>query len=744
MALCFSLPRRLAIANLSLFSLPAKTRPLDFTQFTSFQFPLSTFKFFKSCSTSPLYLDPYFYNDNLLYNHIDLVSYYTFLLDKLTHKSHLNEIHARLYVSGLQFNGFLVTKFINVSANLGEIHHARELFDEFPDPYVFVWNAIIRGYSVHNMFTSAIEMYTKMQEMGVRPDCFTLPPVLKACCGSSAVEIGRAVHGHIFRHGFESDVFVQNALVALYAKCGQIERARMVFDELDDRTIVSWTAIISGYAQNGHPMEALKFFKQLRELDVELDWIVLVSVLRAYTDVEDLKQGKCVHGFVFKIGLELELDLRISLTAMYAKCGQPMVAKFLFHQMEVSNVILWNCMISGFAKNGYANEAVELFWRMISKNIRPDEVTVRSTILACAQVGSLEQARWMDNYISDTNYRNDVFVNTALIDMYAKCGSVELARKVFEQTVNRDVVVWSAMVMGYGLHGQGREAIGLFGAMKQAGVCPNDVTFIGLLTACNHSGLVEEGWELFHSIRDYGIEPRHQHYACVVDLLGRAGYLEKAYDFIMNMPIEPAVSVWGALLSACKIYRHVKLGEYAAEQLFSLDPLNTGHYVQLSNLYASVRLWDGVAKIRILMKERGLSKDLGYSTIDINGKLQVFRMGDKSHPRSKEIFKELDRLERRLKQAGFLPDTDSVLHDLNSEDKEDTLCNHSERLAIAYGLISTPPGTTLRITKNLRACVNCHSATKLISKLVCREIVVRDANRFHHFKDGLCSCGDYW
>ncbi|KAA8524531.1 hypothetical protein F0562_010954 [Nyssa sinensis] len=600
------------------------------------------------------------------------------------------------------------------------------------------------GYSRHNMFSDAIEMYSKMHEAGVTPDCFTLPHVLKACSGVPAVEIGRAVHGQIFRHGYESDVFVLNGLVALYAKCCQIDRARIVFDGLYDRTIVSWTSIISGYAQNGQPMEALRIFRQMRELNVGPDWIALVSVLRAYTDVEDLEQGKTVHGCVIKMGLEFEQDLRIALTAMYAKCRQVMVAKSLFDQMEVPNVILWNAMISGYAKNGYAEEAVDLFRGMISKNIRPDSVTVTSTILACAQVGSLEQARWMDDYISNSDYRNDVFVNTALIDMYAKCGSVELARKVFNQTLNKDVVVWSAMIVGYGLHGRGREAIDLFYAMKQAGVNPNDVTFIGLLTACNHSCLVEEGWEFFHSMRDYRIEPRHQHYACVVDLLGRAGYLNQAFDFIMNMPIEPAVSVWGALLSACKIYRHVTLGEYAAEQLFSLDPLNTGHYVQLSNLYASVRLWDRVAKVRVLMRERGLSKDLGYSMIEINGKLQAFRIGDKSHPKSKEIFEEIESLERRLKAAGFVHDTESVLHDLNYEDKEETLCNHSERLAIAFGLISTPPGTTLRITKNLRACVNCHSATKLISKLVDREIVVRDANRFHHFKDGFCSCGDYW
>lgn len=629
-------------------------------------------------------------------------------------------------------------------SNLGEIHYARNMFDEFLDPDIYLWNAIIRGYSRHNLFEQALYMYLKMQSAGVSPDRFTIPYVLKACSGKTDIEMGRIVHGHIFRYGFESDVFVQNGLVALYAKCSQIERARIVFDGLNDRTIVSWTSIISGYAQNGQPVEALKFFYQMRQCNVKPDWIALVSVLRAYTDVEDLKQGKSVQSCVIKMGLDFEPDLLVSLTAMYSKCGLVSVARLLFDQMEIPNLILWNAMISGYAKNGYADEAVNLFRKMISKNLTPDSITVRATILACAHVGSLELARWIDGYISKSEYRSDVFVNTALIDMYAKCGSVNLARKVFDRTTDKDVIVWSAMIVGYGLHGRGREAIDLFHSMKQAGVHPNDVTFVGLLTACNHSGLVEEGWGFFQYMTDYGIKARHQHYACVVDLLGRAGYLNKAHDFILDMPIEPGVTVWGALLSACKIYRHVPLGEYAAKKLFALDPLNTGHYVQLSNLYASARMWDRVQKIRIIMREKGLNKDFGYSLIEINGKLQAFRVGDKSHPRSKEIFEELENLERRLKEAGFVPDTESVLHDLNYEDKEEMLCNHSERLAIAYGLISTPPGTTLRITKNLRACVNCHSATKMISKLVQREIVVRDANRFHHFKDGFCSCGDYW
>ncbi|KAL8088114.1 pentatricopeptide repeat-containing protein At3g12770 [Apium graveolens] len=682
--------------------------------------------------------------ENNSYNDFNPESYYTSCLDKITHVKPLQQLHARLLVSGLHYNGFIITKLLNISSNFGLIHYARKVFDEFPDPYVFLWNAIIRGYSMQNMFSEAIKMYLRMHECGVRPDGYTIPHVLKACGGLSSVRIGRAVHGHIFRLGFDWDVFVQNGLVSLYAKCSRIDVARVVFDRVDDRTVVSWTSIISGYAQNGQPWEALEIYREMRRVSEELDWVTLVSVLSAYTDVNDLQQGKAIHGCIIKMGLEFESDLRIALTTLYAQCGELVVAKSLFDQMEVPNVMLWNAMISGFAKNGCAEEAIELFWNMLSKEIKPDSITIRLAILACAHAGSLEQARCMDEFITSSDNRHDIYVNTALIDMYSKCGSVELARRVFDRILNKDVVVWSAMIVGYGLHGHGREAINLFHAMIQEGVTPNDVTFVGILTACNHSGLVEEGWHFFHCMRHYGIEPRHQHYACLVDLLGRAGYLEQAYHFIRQMPIEPHVSVWGALLGACKIYRHMTLGEYAAERLFSLDPYKTGHYVQLSNLYASVGFWSGVAKVRVMMKERGLSKDLGYSLIEINGKLEAFRMADKLHPRSKEIFKELEILERRLKAAGYVPDTESVLHDLSHEDKEEALCNHSERLAIAYGLISTSPGTTVRITKNLRACVNCHSATKMISKLVNREIVVRDASRFHHFKDGLCSCGDYW
>ncbi|CAN1131566.1 Pentatricopeptide repeat-containing protein At3g12770 [Linum perenne] len=534
---------------------------------------------------------------------------------------------------------------------------------------VYLWNAIIRCYSRHSLFRDAVSMYGRMQLVWANPDSFTFTCVLKACSGLPALEMGRRIQGQIFRHGFDSDVFVQNGLVTFYAKRGEIELANKVFGRLSDKTIVTWTSMISGYAQNGKSLEALRVYGQMRNTNLTPEWITFVSVLKAYIDIEGLEGGKCIHGCTIKMGFELVPDLVVALTAFYAKCGQ----------------------------NGHAEEAVELFRRMVNKKVGPDSISVTSSISACGQ------------HLLICMQNVEVLTCLAIF---------------FNRTGDKDVVMWSAMIAAYALHGQGQEAIDLFTAMRHTGVQPNDVTFVSLLSACNHSGLVEDGWKLFHCMREYGIEPRHQHYACVVDLLGRARYLDRAYEFIRNMPIEPGVSVWGALLTACKIHRHVTLGEYAAERIFTLDQFSTGHHVQLSNIYASARMWDHVSKMRVLMKEKGLSKDLGYSSIEINGKPQVFQVGDKSHPRFTEILEKLVSSERRLKELGFFTDTESVLHDVNQEEIEETLCNHSERIAIAYGLISTPPGTTLRIIKNLRACVNCHAAIKLISEIENREIIV--------------------
>nr|ADE77588.1 unknown [Picea sitchensis] len=310
---------------------------------------------------------------------------------------------------------------------------------------------------------------------------------------------------------------------------------------------------------------------------------------------------------------------------------------------------------------------------------------------------------------------------------------------------NKNVVSWNAMIVGYGMHGHGEDALVLFTQMQQRGVKPNEITFISVLSACSHAGLVDEGWKCYNCMTlDYAITPTVEHYACMVDLLGRAGHLNEAWDFIEKMPIEPGASVWGAFLGSCRIHCNIELGERVAELLLNLDPDNAGYYVLLSNIYAAAGRWDDVAKVRKMMKEKDVKKSPGCSLIEVNNKLHSFVVGDISHPQTEAIYAMLETLARQMEAVGYVPCTDFVLHDVEEEIKENMLFAHSEKLAIAFGLISTRSGTSIRITKNLRVCGDCHSATKFISKIVKREIIMRDLNRFHHFKDGLCSCGDYW
>ncbi|RWW70597.1 hypothetical protein BHE74_00021733 [Ensete ventricosum] len=339
----------------------------------------------------------------------------------------------------------------------------------------------------------------------------------------------------------------------------------------------------------------------------------------------------------------------------------------------------------------------------------------------------------------------DVYVGTSVVDMYCKCGRVRMAKKAFDRMKEKNILSWSAMVAGYGMHGHGHEALKVFHEMMRSGEKPNYITFVSVLAACSHAGLVTEGRYWLDAMkRKFNIEPGVEHYGCVVDLLGRAGCVNEAYRLIKDMKVKPDFVVWGALLSACRIHKNVKLGEISARKLFELDPKNCGYYVLLSNIYADAGRWNDVQRMRVLIKSKGLVKPPGYSSVEFKGRVHVFLVGDKKHPQHIEIYNYLEKLRVRMLEAGYVPDTGSVLHDVDEEEKETVLRVHSEKLALAFAIINTAPGTTIHIIKNLRVCGDCHSAIKLITKLVEREVVVRDSHRFHHFRDGSCSCGDYW
>eukprot|EP01018_Ginkgo_biloba_P008991 Gb_03997 [translate_table: standard] len=561
---------------------------------------------------------------------------------------------------------------------------------------------------------------------------------------TSAKEI-KQIHAHMLRIGLDQNIFLVTKLVTVYATSGSVDKARLVFDKTSNRDVFLWNTMIRVYARNGLCGKALTLYYQMLQTSIQPNNFTFPIVLNACAGLSALKEGKAIYDDIVKYGFESDIYVRAALVDMYAKCGSLENARQVFEKMSKRDVVSWNGMIAGYAHNGRPKEALKLFTEMQLKKVKPNKVTMVSVLQASAHLGSLQQGKWVHEYIVRNGFELDVVVGTSLIDMYAKCGSLRIARELFDKISKRDVASWNAMIAGYGMHGRGEEALALFSEMQRAGIKPNHITFVGVLSACSHAGLVDEGRHYFNCIsRDYGITPLVEHYACVVDLLCRAGCLDEAQDFIKMMPIEPSASVLGALLSACRIHCNIELAEHVAERLFDLEPANAGYYVLLSNIYAAAGRWDDVKLVRAMMKERGVKKPPGCSLIEINNRVHEFIVGDRSHPQTEKIYAMLENLSRQMTEAGYVPDTNFVLHDVEEEVKENMIGSHSEKLAIAFGLVNTSPGTPIWIMKNLRVCGDCHSASKFISKISRREIIMRDVNRFHHFKDGSCSCGDYW
>eukprot|EP01018_Ginkgo_biloba_P005740 Gb_18207 [translate_table: standard] len=580
----------------------------------------------------------------------------------------------------------------------GKVDDARRLFDRMPERSVVSWTTMIGGYVREGRVEEARQLFGKMPKRNV----ISWNEMIAAYAQSGRMEEAR----HLFDQMPKRNLVSWTVMVSKYAQCGRIEDARKLFDKMPERNVVSWTAMVAGYAQNGRIEEARHLFDQMPERDV-VSWTAII--------------------------------------AGYAQDGRVEDAHHMFNEMPERNVVSWNAIIAGYEQNGRAGEALELFAQMRQTDLNPNQSTFASILSACATLAALERGKQVHDQTIKMGYGSDLFVGNALISMYSKCGNVNEAHQKFDQMVDHDVVSWNAIIGGYAQHGNGKKVLELFQQMQRAGIKPDSITFVGVLSACSHAGLVDEGWHHFDSMtREWSLTPRSEHYACMVDLLGRSGYLDEAEDFVNNMPFEPDASMWGALLGACRVHGNLELGNRAAECLFRLEPQNAGTYVLMSHIYAAAGRWNDVAKVRMMMKDHRIKKPVGCSWIEVRNSVHVFVAGDRSHPLTEIIYATLEKLGRQMEDAGYKSKSNSVLHDMEQHKKQQILCHHSEKLAIGFGLISTVPGMPIRITKNLRVCGDCHIVIKFISKIVRREIVVRDANRFHHFKDGLCSCMDHW
>lgn len=651
--------------------------------------------------------------------------------------------HSQVIKFGYQSTIFVCNSLMNMYSKCGLVQEARRVFSGMVNRDAVSWNSMIAGLVLNKFDFEALELFYLMRVAGVKPTQLSFATVIKLCANLKQLVFARQLHCCIVKEGFGSDDNIVTALMVAYSKCSELDGAFELFSSmLGARTVVSWTAIIGGYIQNGDIARGVFLFNEMRKENVEPNDFTYSILLTASPVISPFQ----VHVQVIKTNHQHAPSVGTALLAAYTKLGNTHEALSVFREIEGKDIVSWSAMLACYAQAGDSEGAVKLFREMAREGVKPNEFTLSSAIDSCASpTAAADRGKQFHAISIKSQYQDAICVSSALVTMYAKRGSIESAQEVFERQSERDLVSWNSMLSGYALHGYGKKALQIFGEMETRGLDMDSITFIGVITACAHTGLVEEGRTYFNSmVKDHQISPTMEHYSCMVDLYSRAGRLEVAFSLIKGMPFPANATVWRTLLGACRVHRNVALGELAAKKLISLEPMHSAAYVLLSNIYGAAGKWEERAIMRKLMDERKVKKEAGCSWIQVKNKVHSFIASDRNHPLSELIYAKLEETIIRLKKEGYCPNLDFVLQDMEEEHKETILAQHSEKLAIAFGLLTTPKGTPLQIAKNLRVCGDCHTVIKMISAIEEREIVVRDSNRFHHFRNGSCTCGDYW
>ncbi|KAD1826807.1 hypothetical protein R6Q59_006961 [Mikania micrantha] len=611
---------------------------------------------------------------------------------------------------------------------------------------LFKFIALRHKLNFQTQFLHNLSDPSRLFESRCRQDNFNNSSLLESVIWSislcSSIPICRLIHSRVVKCLNYNDWFVGDRLVSLYARLGFISDAHNLFDEIPDRDLVSWNSFISVFSKMGEVGLSLNAFYRMRHEDaMNPNEITLISLISGCGIVE----GGYVHGFAVKNGLLSERKVLNSFINMYGKYGCLNAASRLFQMIKLPNLVSWNSIIKIHVQNGLLEKGISYFNIMRGVEIYPDQATIVTVLQGCADIGVGKTVDAYHGYILCSGLDISVPTMTALLNVYAKSGRLTASCEIFREMREPDMIAWTAMLAAYAIHGYGRHAVDHFDFMVQKGFEPDHVTFTHLLSACSHSGLVNEGKELFKTMYSaYKVKPRLDHYSCMVDLYGRSGCLKDALVLIDSMPMEPNPGVWGALLNGCKVYGDIELGEEVAGKLITLNPSDPRNYIMLSSIYSKSGRWAEFAKVRALMKDQGLVKTAGCSFIEHDHKIHRFLVSDQAHPDIERIHAKLNDLMNKIGEAGYVANTEFVLHDVDEDVKGDLVRLHSEKLAIAFGLLVYSDNAPLIITKNLRICGDCHNMAKFVSRVENRVIIIRDTKRFHHFADGLCSCGDYW
>ncbi|OVA06724.1 Pentatricopeptide repeat [Macleaya cordata] len=586
---------------------------------------------------------------------------YSFVLKSCTHLKIGRTIHGHVIKLGFDLDVSVGNALEEMYGLCGKNGDGQKVFEEMSMKNLTYWNSLISECTQNGNPEESFWLFRKMIMEGLEPDSSTIINLLRSSVALNSLEAGRFIHLLIVFSNLGNDLSVNTALLTMYTKLGSLETANLLFEKMPEKDCVVWNIMILAYNRNGYTKEALELLMKMGRSGVRTDLFTALAAVSSAAELKSLEMGKQIHAHVIRNGSGYQVSVHNSLIDMYCKCGNLKSARNIFDLLLDKTVVSWSSMIKGYVNNGRTCNALSLLSKMKMDGVRFDAVTVINVLPACVNLGALEDVKYLHGYSIKNGLISVISVVTALLDSYAKCGCIEMAQKLFdeEEVDVKDIVSWNSMISAYSKHGNWDRCIELYTRMKNTKLRPDRITFLGLLTACVNSGLVKEGWECFNEMQEiYSFQPNQEHYACMVDLLGHTGHTKEAVDLIKSMPFEPDARVWGPLLSACKTDSDTKLAEFAAEKLINMEPKNAGNYVLLSNIYASAGKWDRVAKMRVVLRDKGLKKTPGVSWLEISGRVHEFRVADRSHPESEDIYTILGSLELEIKMNSSLHSPD--------------------------------------------------------------------------------------
>ncbi|KAF7836540.1 pentatricopeptide repeat-containing protein [Senna tora] len=652
--------------------------------------------------------------------------------------------HNRLQQMADKHSGLLDNYILQMYCNCRSFRDAEKLFDEMINRDLSSWTIIMSAYAREGYLDKAIRLFSHMLDLGIRPSPSIFSSLIGSLTNPSVLDLAKQIHSHLIRIGMTANVSFDTAISNMYVKCGWLEAAEVVANKMSRKNAVACTGLMVGYTQAARPRDALVLFAKMISEGVKLDEFVFSIALKACAALGDLDLGRKIHAYSVKLGLESEVSVGTPLVDFYVKCARFKSARQAFESIKEPNDFSWSAIITGCCQNGRFDEALKIFKSLRSKGVVLNSFIYTNIFQACSALSDLVYGAQVHADAIKKGQISYLCGESAMITMYSKCGQLDYAHQAFLSLEKPDTVAWTAIICAYAYHGKASEALTLFNKMQESGIRPNAVTFIGVLNACSHSGLVKVGKKYLNSmLGEYGVNPTIDHYNCMIDIYSRAGLLQEALEMIRSLPYKPDAMSWKSLLGGCWRHRNLEIGMIAAENVFKLDPSDSATYVIMFNLYASAGKWEEAAQFRKMMAERNLRKELSCSWITLKGKVHRFVVGDRHHPQTEQIYSKLKQLDIAFnKGEDCLLNEEDVLCDFT--ERKEQLLDHSERLAIAYGLISTTAETPIVVFKNTRSCKDCHDFAKKVSVVTGRELVVRDANRFHHIKSGECSCHDFW